>query len=75
MLIQDELKEIGKSGLLPSGGVIVGGGAKMTQTVDLAKDKLWFPVRIGFPSCFGGVLERVDVSAFATVLGLVLWEM
>lgn len=75
MLIQDELKEIGKSGLLPSGGVIVGGGAKMPQIVDLAKDKLGLPVQIGFPSGFCGVLDRVDDSSFATVLGLVLWEM
>lgn len=73
MLVQRELKSIGKSGLLPSGAVLVGGGARMTHIAELAKNVLGLPVQIGFPSGFGGILDKVDDPSFATVAGLVLW--
>ncbi|MDD5397072.1 MAG: cell division protein FtsA [Candidatus Moranbacteria bacterium] len=72
-LVQKELKAIGKAGLLPSGAVLVGGGAKMTNTAELAKEILGLPVQIGFPLGLGGVLDKVDDPSFATVAGLVLW--
>jgi cell division protein FtsA len=73
-LVQKELKLIGKAGLLPSGAVLVGGGAKMTHSGDLAKEILGLPVQIGFPLGLGGMLDKVDDPAFATVAGLVLWS-
>ena len=72
-LVQKELKLIGKAGLLPAGAVLVGGGAKMTHSADLAKEILGLPAQIGFPLGFGGMLDRVDDPSFATVAGLVLW--
>ena len=74
LLVQKELKLIGKAGLLPSGAVLVGGGAKMTHTADLAKEILGLPVQIGFPLGLGGVLNKVNDPSFATVAGLVLWS-
>ncbi|MDD5464061.1 MAG: cell division protein FtsA [Candidatus Moranbacteria bacterium] len=74
LLVQKELKLIGKAGLLPSGAVLVGGGAKMTHTADLAKEILGLPVQIGFPLGLGGVLDKVDDPSFATAAGLVLWS-
>lgn len=73
-LVQKELKLIGKAGLLPAGAVLVGGGAKMTHTCDLAKEVLGLPVQIGFPLGLGGILDKVDDPTFATVAGLVLWS-
>jgi len=73
-LVQKELKLIGKAGLLPSGAVLVGGGAKMTNVTELAKDILGLPVQVGFPSGFGGILDKVDDPSFATVSGLILWR-
>ena len=73
-LILKELKLIGKAGLLPAGAILVGGGAKMPHVVELAKDKLKLPVQVGFPSGFGGLLDKVDDPSFATVAGLVLWD-
>jgi cell division protein FtsA len=73
LLVQKELKAIGKSGLLPSGAVIVGGGAKMTHIGELAKDVLHLPIQIGFPVGFGGLLDKIDDPSFATCAGLVLW--
>lgn len=72
-LVQKELKQIGKAGLLPAGAVLVGGGAKMTNISELAKDILGLPVQIGFPVGFGGMLDKVDDPSFATVSGLILW--
>lgn len=73
-LVKKELIAIDKSGLLPAGAVLVGGGAKMTNIADLAKEELGLPVQIGFPSGFGGILDKVDDPSFSTVLGLILWN-
>jgi len=73
-LIRKELKEIGKDQLLPSGAVLVGGGAKMMHLPELAKEILGLPVQIGFPLGLGGVMDKADDPSFATVAGLVLWE-
>ncbi len=72
-LINKELKAIGKSGLLPAGAVLTGGGAKLPHIVDLAKDVLGLPVQIGYPMQLGGVLDKVDDPSFAVAVGLVLW--
>ena len=72
-MIQKELVNIGKAGLLPAGVILVGGGAKLPQIIDLAKEVLKLPIQIGFPSGFNGVLDKVDDPSFATVSGLLLW--
>ncbi|HEX8974394.1 MAG TPA: cell division protein FtsA [Patescibacteria group bacterium] len=73
-LVQNELKNIGKAGLLPSGAVLVGGGSKMPQVAELAKEVLRLPIQIGFPVGFGGVLDKIDDPSFATAAGLILWQ-
>jgi cell division protein FtsA len=73
-LVNGELKKIGKAGLLPSGAVLVGGGAKMAHITELAKEILGLPVQVGFPQGFGGILDKVDDPTFATVAGLVMWN-
>jgi len=73
-MVNKELKAIGKARLLPAGAVITGGGAKMSKVVDLAKKVLGLPAQIGFPMKLGGMLDKVDDPAFATVVGLILWD-
>lgn len=73
-MVNQELKQIGKSGLLPAGAVLTGGGAKLPQIVDLAKDVLGLPAQIGFPVNLGGMMNKVDDPSFSTVVGLVLWN-
>ncbi len=72
-LVQNELKAIGKAGLLPAGVVLTGGGSKMPHIVELAKEKLKLPIQIGFPQGLGGVLDKVDDPAFTTASGLIMW--
>jgi len=74
-LVNKELRKIDRQGLLPAGVVVLGGGAKMPDLVDLAKASLKLPVQVGFPLELEGVVEEVDDPAFATAIGLILWSM
>ena len=67
--VQKELKKISKQGMLPSGIVLTGGGAKMPKMVELAKKELKLPCQLGRPSAFFGLEDEL---AFSTVCGLVL---
>lgn len=71
--VDEELKVVGRSGLLPAGVVFTGGGAKLPGLVDLAKEVLRLPARVGYPKPLGGVLDHVDDPEFATAIGLILW--
>lgn len=68
-----ELKKIGRSGMLPSGIIFTGGGAKLPGLVDLAKDKLRLPASLGYPGGVSSVLDRVSDLSFATAVGLAVW--
>jgi cell division protein FtsA len=74
-LVNKELKRIDRQGLLPAGVVLLGGGAKMPSLVDLAKEGLKLPAQVGFPLELEGIVEEVDDPAYATAIGLVLWNM
>lgn len=63
-----ELKKIDKT-KLPSGAVICGGGAKLFKIIDLAKQELKLPCRIGMPQ---GFALEIEDPAWATAAGLVL---
>lgn len=47
--VNNELKKVGKDGMLPEGAVITGGGAKMKDLIDLSKEILRLPSIIGTP--------------------------
>lgn len=71
-LIDKELKSIDRSGKLPGGIVITGGGANLVRLGEYAKEKLRLPVRIAKISGVSGVSESVAKPEFATALGLML---
>lgn len=73
-MVNKELQNIGKAGLLPAGAVLTGGGANLPQVVDLAKSILGLPAQIGFPVNLGGMMNKVDDPSFSTVIGLVIWN-
>lgn len=74
VMADKELKKIDKSGMLPAGAVITGGGAKMSGIVTMAKGVLRLPAQIGFPIELNGIVDRVDDPSFATAIGLIMWE-
>lgn len=73
-MVDDELKKLDKSGMLPAGVVITGGGAKLPGMVNLAKKILRLPAQIGYPMEMNGVVDKIDDPEFATSVGLLLWE-
>lgn len=70
--IQFYLKKAGRAGKLPSGVVLVGGGAKLKHLAEYAKENLGLAARMGKPSGFGGVAEDIDTAEFASAIGLML---
>lgn len=73
-----ELKKIGKAGLLPAGVVLVGGGAKLRDIVELARQELRLPAQMGLPDLsridvpHGDVALKLEDPEFACSVGLVL---
>lgn len=72
-MVDHELQLMGRSGLLPAGVVLTGGGAKLPGMVPLAKDTFKLPAQLGYPKELVTAIERINDPAFATAVGLVLW--
>lgn len=73
--VEKELKKIGRTGMLPAGVVLTGGGAKLAGFVDLTKQKLKLPASLGFPIGVTSITDRVNDLSFTTAIGLVQWGM
>ncbi|MBI4437941.1 cell division protein FtsA [Candidatus Uhrbacteria bacterium] len=71
--IDRELKKIDRSGMLPSGVVLTGGGAKLVGMLDAAKASLRLPVSLGTPIGVSSVIDRINDPSMSTAMGLVLW--
>lgn len=74
-MVKQELHHIGKDGLLPSGVVLTGGGAKMEGMVEFTKDFLGLPVIIGQPEGMTGIVDKIADPAYAAPVGLMLENM
>ncbi|MEK7511740.1 MAG: cell division protein FtsA [Patescibacteria group bacterium] len=71
--IDQELQKINRSGLLPAGLILVGGGSKLSGLVELGKKKTMLPVVLGTSKRFNTAVDKVNDMSFATGLGLVMW--
>jgi len=72
-MISNEMKKISRSGMLPAGIVLSGGGANLAGFASLVKDKLKLPVRIARPLNVNGADEIIDNPSYAVATGLILW--
>ena len=70
--ITKELKRAGRAGRLPSGVVLVGGGANVKGLVEFAKEQLGVAARIGLPTGFTGMSDEVNKPEFSAAVGLML---
>jgi cell division protein FtsA len=68
-----ELKKIDRSGLLPAGAFLIGGGAKLAGITEVAKKKLRLPTSVGSNKNAETVIDKVNDISFLTALGLVTW--
>jgi len=73
-MVDRELQQIDRSGLLPAGVVLTGGGAKLAGLVDLGKREFRLPVAVGFPLGYTSAIDKIQDPAFTTALGLASWQ-
>ncbi|KKR07665.1 MAG: Cell division protein ftsA [Parcubacteria group bacterium GW2011_GWC2_39_14] len=71
--IDQELQKINRSGLLPAGVVLIGGGSKLNGMIEVGKKKTMLPVSIGNNKRFNTAVDKVNDVSFSTALGLVMW--
>ncbi|MBP9762177.1 cell division protein FtsA [Patescibacteria group bacterium] len=72
--VEKELKKIDRSGMLPAGAILTGGGVKLGGMTEIARQVLRLPVSIGTPvGIITPLTEIVQDPAFSTAVGLILW--
>jgi cell division protein FtsA len=74
-LINQELKSIGRAAKLPGGAVLTGGGANLKGVAQYAKEALQLPARTAKAPELKGMLDKVEDTAYATAVGLMLIDL
>jgi len=72
-LLQKELKKTGRSQLLPSGVVLVGGSSLIPGMVEMTKNEIRLPVELGVPQDFVGSMDEKYFPFLASSLGVLKW--
>lgn len=73
--VDKELKKIHRSRKLPGGIVLVGGTSKLPGLVDLTKELMGLPARVGSWGHIPKVVDGLDEQIFAPAVGLMLLDM
>lgn len=72
--VEEELDKIERSGLLPAGAVLTGGGSKLHGMSEVAKATLRLPVTVsGVPNLATPLGEVAQDPAFSTAIGAMVW--
>lgn len=75
-MIREELRKVGKDGMLPAGIIFTGGGSKLEDLLILAKEELRLPAQIGMPLFeMAGMIDKIDPSIYSTSTGLILYGL
>jgi cell division protein FtsA len=75
-LIREELRKIGKDGMLPAGIVFTGGGCQLEGLAELAKEELRLPAQIGMPiAAIEGLVDKLSEPVYSTSVGLMLYGL
>ena len=74
-LIDKEFKQIDRSGKLPGGVLLVGGGANLAHIDEYAKERLRLPARVARLNNFAGIGDKVVRPDFAAALGLMISDL
>ncbi len=70
--IENNLKKLKRSELLPAGIIFVGGGANISKLEELAKSTLKLPCSIGSTEIFGNIKTKLRDPSWFTVIGLLI---
>ncbi|MCG2700637.1 MAG: cell division protein FtsA, partial [Candidatus Falkowbacteria bacterium] len=71
--IDQEFKKIDRSGMLPAGVFLIGGGSKLSGIVESAKKNLRLPACLGVNKKVDSAIDKINDVSFLTALGLVVW--
>jgi len=71
-LVENHLNKINKSGLLPAGAIITGGGANIQNIDEIARKSLTLPVQLTQPKFLEGCRHPVSNPIWSVALGLCL---
>jgi cell division protein FtsA len=75
-MVRDEIRGVGREGMLPAGVILTGGGAKQAGIVELAKNVLRLPVQVGSVSHdVAGMVDNLSDPMYASSVGLMLWGL
>lgn len=72
-LVDHELQKVDRSGMLPAGVILTGGGAKLAGIMEAGKTALRLPISLGTPIGVSSVIDRINDPSMSTAIGLVLW--
>ena len=73
-LVKDNLTRAGVDTALPAGVILTGGGSKLDGIVEMAKECLRLPVKIGEPEIeISGLIDKLNNPIYSTSIGLMLW--
>ena len=72
-LINREIYRAGQENSIPSGVVLTGGSALLTDVTEIAESVFNLPARLGKPMGIGGLVDVVNNPMYATGVGLVLY--
>jgi cell division protein FtsA len=72
-LVRREIIRSGFDEFLTAGVVLTGGTVLLEGTAELAEELFEMPVRIGYPTGVGGLIDVVNSPQYATGVGLVLY--
>lgn len=71
--VDEELRSVNLSGLLPAGVVFTGGGSKIGGLATLSKKILKLPASIGYPINIQSISDKANDISFTGAMGLVAW--
>lgn len=74
-MVDKELTNIDRSGTLPAGIVLTGGGALLPGIVDVAKKRFRLPASVGRPVNAASTIEKMNDPVYATAIGLAVWGL
>jgi len=72
-MVDKELIKIDRSGLLPAGVVLTGGGAQLPGIIEVAKKRFRLPASLGLSLNINTAIDKINNLSFTAAIGLAYW--